>query len=393
MQTDAGNTVKDAQMMEARLQSLLGAAAPENRYRWAKEEKSQGRKVIGTVSPYVPEEMIYAAGMIPLRLWGSNQAALVKASAHRPPFTNSYHTRLLESLLSGELDFLDGLVATDADDSLKRMWDVWVSTKRTKFNYIIHVPNTDSNTAKGYFALSLRTFLSSLESFADVRVGSEALIESVNLHNLLRSLMRRVYELRKQRKITLSGAESLAMTTAALVMPKDLYSRELGALLPYLKIRKLKLGVAGPRILVSSDDLDDPAYVRIIEEGGCVVAMDDLDTGSRYCWCDVSSETPDPVQALATYYLTRPQTPRMLEWKRQVEVIIEACHEFQIDGVIELPILYDYPREWRVPYFAAELSQAGIPNLTIRRDYLLTNDAQMRTRTHAFIEMLSGRAK
>ncbi|MBM3301001.1 MAG: 2-hydroxyacyl-CoA dehydratase, partial [Deltaproteobacteria bacterium] len=192
MQTDAGNTVKDAQMMEARLQSLLGAAAPENRYRWAKEEKSQGRKVIGTVSPYVPEEMIYAAGMIPLRLWGSNQAALVKASAHRPPFTNSYHTRLLESLLSGELDFLDGLVATDADDSLKRMWDVWVSTKRTKFNYIIHVPNTDSNTAKGYFALSLRTFLSSLESFADVRVGSEALIESVNLHNLLRSLMRRV---------------------------------------------------------------------------------------------------------------------------------------------------------------------------------------------------------
>lgn len=34
--------------------------------------KGQGKKVIGCLPYYVPEELVYAAGMVPMGIWGSN---------------------------------------------------------------------------------------------------------------------------------------------------------------------------------------------------------------------------------------------------------------------------------------------------------------------------------
>ena len=34
--------------------------------------KAQGKKVIGVLPYYAPEELVYAAGMVPMGMWGSN---------------------------------------------------------------------------------------------------------------------------------------------------------------------------------------------------------------------------------------------------------------------------------------------------------------------------------
>ena len=36
------------------------------------EYKAQGKKVIGVLPYYAPEELVYAAGMVPMGIWGSN---------------------------------------------------------------------------------------------------------------------------------------------------------------------------------------------------------------------------------------------------------------------------------------------------------------------------------
>jgi len=35
----------------------------------ARSWKEQGKKVVGWICPYVPEELIHAAGMLPFRSW------------------------------------------------------------------------------------------------------------------------------------------------------------------------------------------------------------------------------------------------------------------------------------------------------------------------------------
>ena len=38
--------------------------------------KSQGKKCIGVMPYYAPEELVYAAGMMPMGMWGSNKKTI-----------------------------------------------------------------------------------------------------------------------------------------------------------------------------------------------------------------------------------------------------------------------------------------------------------------------------
>jgi benzoyl-CoA reductase subunit C len=116
--------------------------------------------------------------------------------------------------------------------------------------------------------------------------------------------------------------------------------------------------------------------------------MDDLDTGSRYFWGLVDTSL-EPLYALAKRYISHLACPRMFFWDRQVEQVIEWVKEYRIDGVINYPQIYSYPRHYNDPYFREKLTEAGIPVTTIFRDYYLVNVGQLRTRIGAFIETLN----
>lgn len=199
-----------------------------------------------------------------------------------------------------------------------------------------------------------------------------------------------LYEMRRRETPPLSGSEMLGLTTAATVMLKEEYNKELEGLRDYIGQRAAPLKKVRPRLLVASDRLDNPAYFELIEDLGSLVAMDDLDTGSRYCYQKVALDS-DPFYALAKRYISRPPCPRMFFWDRQVEQVIQWVEDFHIDGVLHFPQMYSYHRMCSVPYFNDRLTEAGVPVTTISREYHLTNVGQLRTRIGAFIEMLEAR--
>ena len=49
------------------------------------EYKAQGKKVIGVLPYYAPEELVYAAGMVPMGIWGS-QTESYQVRAYVPAF-------------------------------------------------------------------------------------------------------------------------------------------------------------------------------------------------------------------------------------------------------------------------------------------------------------------
>jgi benzoyl-CoA reductase subunit C len=376
--------------MEDKLKSLVEANSEANRTRWAMEWKKKGGKVIGVMSSYVPEEVISAAGMLPWRITGTWRENISHARVYRPESSCSYCNHVLESLLNGELNFLDGIVTTDLDQDLLRLWDVLIALKTKPFCYAMHVPFVDSELNYQYLTEEIRRLISSLQEFGSVNISDDSLISSIKTYNRMRSLLSRLYELRKKETPPLSGAEVLGITTGAGVMPREEFTRELELLLPYLETRRTNLNHLKPRLLVTSEMLDNPAYLALVEEGS-LVAMDDLDTGIRYFNQSIDDSQQDPAYALAKGYISRHGAPRMADWDKQADQIVKWVKDFKIDGVLALPLNWCYPQRYRMPYLTKKLDEAGIPSISLEREYHLSNVGQLRTRIGAFLEVLGTR--
>jgi benzoyl-CoA reductase/2-hydroxyglutaryl-CoA dehydratase subunit BcrC/BadD/HgdB len=378
--------------MEQQLTGLLAAINEPNRTKWALEWQKQGGKVMGLLCSYVPEELIYAAGMLPWHIMGTDQANTSRALVYRMATSSLYCNRVLESFLAGELDFLDGVIATDREQDLVRLWDVLVHLKKTPFAHIIHVPNEASALCRKQMAKEIAGLKKSVEEFSGTKITDESLRQAIIVFNKMRTLLAKLYQMRKREIPPVSGAEAMAIVAATTVMPKDEFNRELEALLPYLEKRKAPVEHIHPRILLSSDTLYNPSYIQLVEQSGGLVAMDDLDPGSRYFWQKVDTRLKDPVYALAKRYLSRPAHPRMFDWDKQAKQVIDWVKEYHIDGVLEMPEMYSLSRQFRVPIFQAKLTEAGIPNISIPRFHDMADASQLRTRIEAFVEMLQAKA-
>jgi benzoyl-CoA reductase/2-hydroxyglutaryl-CoA dehydratase subunit BcrC/BadD/HgdB len=76
----------------------------ENPYSYLQKIKDEnGKKVIGYVCSYAPEELIYAAGALPVRLFGSD-SIIHRADLHLQSYCCSLVRGILEDGLSGRLD-------------------------------------------------------------------------------------------------------------------------------------------------------------------------------------------------------------------------------------------------------------------------------------------------
>jgi benzoyl-CoA reductase subunit C len=376
--------------MEDKFKQLLSTSDPKNRSRWAQEWQKRGKKVIGVLDSLVPEEVIYAAGMLPWRIQGSWREDVTRAMTYRHPQGNTFLNHVLESLLAGELDFLDGMVCSNRDEDFRRFRDYWEWLNKKGLAYIIEVPTMDTEKTRQRFTAKIRDFIGAMEDTGRVKIDNNTLRQSIAVYDRGYSLLRKLYELRKKEVPPLSGSEALALTTAAMVMPRGEFNNELEELMPYLVQRKASVSHPRPRLLLSSDMLDNPAYIELVEETGCLVAMDDLDNGSRYFWRTTDGNSPDPASDLARRYLQN-GSPRMFDWRGQIERLVSWVREFNIDGVLELVDMFDYPRAFRRPYLEKWLKEEGIPVMSFDRDYCLTNLSQLKTRIGAFLEIVQAK--
>lgn len=377
--------------MEDKFKQLVSAGNPKNRTKRAQEWQKQGKKVIGVLDSLVPEEVIYAAGMLPWRIQGTWQEDVSRAMTYRHPQGNAFLNHVLESFLAGELDFLDGMVCSNRDEDFRRFRDYWEWLGKKRLAHIIEVPTMDTEKTRQRFTAKIRDFIGAIEELGKVKIDNNALRHTIAVYDKGYSLLRKVYELRKREVPPLSGSEALAITTAAMVMPRDEFNKELEELLPYLVQRKADVSHTRPRVLLSSDMLDNPAYIELVEQAGCLVAMDDLDNGSRYFWKTTGGNSQDPAYDLARRYLQN-GSPRMFDWRGQIEQLVTWVKEFNIDGVLELADMFDYPRGFRRPYLEQWLKEEGIPAMSFDRDYCLANVSQLKTRIGAFLEIVQAKA-
>jgi benzoyl-CoA reductase subunit C len=355
--------------------------------------KSNGGKVVGYFCSHVPTEIFMAAGVLPFRMRGTGSTGTELADAHFSSINCSFPRHTFNLALSGQYDFLDGLVCVSSCDHIRRVYDNWVRNLPTPFVRIMSLPKKVGDEQVAWYREEIDILRRDLETHFGVSITDERVREAIALHNTTRRLQRRLYELRKSANPPITGADSLAVMVAATALPGERYNQLLEALLAELESatgNPKGNGAYRARLMIVGSELDDPAYVRAIEEQGGLVVTDSICYGTRTMWVDVDEGAADPIDALARYYIQeRPTCPRMNgDRPRRLDFLKEMVEQFEVDGIIGERMLFcDF---WCAEHFMnnSDLKESGIPFLQIDREYISSGVGQLRTRVQAFLETM-----
>ena len=88
------------------------------------EALSQGRKAVGVLPYFCPEELVYAAGMLPFGIWGA-EMQVNESKRYFPAFICSLLHTALELGLRGALNGLSAIMVPICCDSLKGFGANW----------------------------------------------------------------------------------------------------------------------------------------------------------------------------------------------------------------------------------------------------------------------------
>ena len=352
--------------------------------------KRQGGRVIGTVCSNIPEEVIHAAGLLPLRVRAPKLEDTSMGDAHLHVFNCSYTRSVLERLLRGDLEFLDGFVTTNTCDHMLRLAGELKDKADMPLVHYFSMYHTFNDAAKGWFASEVQGLVAAIERSLGVKITGEDLRRSIKVYNRTRTLLARLDELRKSDPPAVTGAEHMRIVLAGMSMPRELFNEKLEALLPQLEDRRS--GEPGrPRLMVVGGACDVPEFIGFIETRGADIVADGLCFGMRNYRGMIDESGGDPLSAIADRYTNRSPCPAIINgFDSSFDDLKEILSEWRIDGIVCARLKFCDHWGGRRKMLTDRLRGDGIPLLDLEREYSTTGSGQIGTRVQAFLEMLSG---
>ena len=369
----------------------------KNRTERAQELRKEGKKVIGYICCFPPVEMFTALDMVPYRIMGSVQEPITQANAYLETIMCPFVRSCFDLARKGNYDFLDGLVMPHSCDTIVKVYDIWRYYQPYPFTHFINVPHMVHQSSFKFFKIELQGLRKALEKFAGAELSDDKLRRAIKLHNEHRALLRQLYDLRKPDPPLLSGAEVTKILVAGMTIPVQEGNELLRQVI--VEVNRRREGrpeKKTARVLVYGAEIDDMAFIKLVEECGANVVMDDLCTGTRHFWHDVPL-TADPLDGIVKRYLESIPCPRTYreppggheaDLENRFGYLKQFAQDFKVNAAILYIIRYCDTHELDMPDVRDYLQGLGYPVLHLEDDYNLTTIGQLRTRIQAFLEMI-----
>jgi len=361
----------------------------DNRHEYAKAWKeSTGNKVVGYFCTYVPEEILYAANILPVRILGSHEPPTVTEPYIFAMFCHLCRDCLAQGL-KGRFDYIDGIVEGQSCLHLRQTFNAWRLHIPTDFAYYIYIPHGIQNPhAIPYLTQELAKFKKTLEDWTGKKITNEDLDKGIRIMNRNRELMRKAYEYRKLDKPKITGLEAMEMVLSSQMVDKEEHSKLLETLLQELPNRNLNRD-PGVRLMIIGSEDDDRVFMKNVEALGATFVVDEHCTGSRYIWDDVAPNE-DRLLAIASRYVKRVPCPSK-DWPEftRVNHAIRLAKEYNVQGTLVIQNKFCDPHGIEIPPLKEALKQIGVQTYPLEFDVTVPW-GQFRTRVEAFLETLTG---
>ena len=380
----------------------------EKRHHAVKEWKAQtGKKVYGYFCCVTPEEILFAADILPVRITGTGEP-LQCADVHIPPNSCPFARSCFDAGMQGQYDYLDGVIVPNTCDIIFAMEYFWKnlvprSTKpaliagvdlKPFVHYINFPTKVTGRQVAPYYVEVLRSFKQEIERCLDRSISDEDLEKAISVYNGQKTQMRRMYEMRKFDPPALSGYDAWQITYASLMMPKDEHATALKTYLDEIELKRKKTA-GGVRIYLLGSVMDhvNAEIYKVIEQQSAIVVSDDLCVGTRSFWYYIEEDIP-PLEAIARRSLNT-ACPRSTVTasipENRWEHILRTIEGFHVEGAIYYVLKCCDARLSEFPLLKNKFkNELGIPVLALEGDYTVASVEQIRSQVEAFIEMIEG---
>ncbi len=364
----------------------------EHPYRVISAYKQEGKKVIGVLPYFAPVELVVAAGMVPMGIWGSNKKTIALAKEYCATFYCTIAQLALEMLLDGTLDQLDGIITPTICDTLRPMSQNFRVAMEGKLPciFLAHPQHRKPAFGLQFTVDQYMHVKSELEKISGNTITDEALRDAIKVMNRSRKARREFVKLAGQHPEAISAVERSAVLRSAWFMEPAVHAQKLEELNEELS----KLPASnwkGRKVVTSGIICDNPKLLQIFDDNNIAIAADDVAQETRAFRVDASEEG-DPMMALAQQFADQDYDVLLYDEysnkNRRADYVVQMVKESGAQGLVLFMQQFCDPEEMEYPYLKKALDDAGIPHIKLGVDQQMRDFGQASTAIQAFADVL-----
>jgi benzoyl-CoA reductase subunit C len=368
----------------------------ENPQEYARSLQKKGKFLAGYMCTHVPEEILYAAGIVPVRILSPHVSQAMTRSYMHETYCSFSHDCAYQGL-AHHYDFLDLIVTSSSCIHMGEAFNVWVRFAGfQQKSFLIPFPHIiETKPAAAFMKESYGEFKQFLETFVKKSITDEDIEKAIRVYNHTRRLLKRLWEFLRRENPPITGPDVATATLASQFMDKHECNELLEQLVERLEAEPGK-GMPGVRLMVSGGACDDLKIFDLIErlDYSANLIFIDSCTASRYFWFEIPEGRPDKLQAIAEGYISRIPCPAKdnvpgTGEKKRFRFIQQFIEEFKPEGVVFLYQRFCSPQPMDVVALKPILDKLGIPSIDLELDTTLPV-TQFRTQLEAFLEIIKG---
>ena len=350
-------------------------------------KKETGKGAVGIMPVYCPEEIVHAAGYLPIGMWGAQKKQISKARTYLPPFACSIMQSVMELQLEGVYDDLEAVIFSVPCDTLKCMSQKW--NRPVPAIVFTHPQNRKiAKDAANVFAREeFNIVKEKLEDILDVHISNKAIKNSIAVYNENRAACREFSDVAAEYAAVVTPSDRHAVIKARWFMEKSRHTALVKELIAALKAEPAP-EFKGKKIIVTGIQVEPYDVLDIFQENGFAIVADDLAQETRNFRQDVPDDD-DALMALARAWNEFDGCSLATDAnKPKGQMIIDAVKKYGADAVVVCMMNFCDPEEFDYPILLQEFEAAGVKNLYIEVDQESTAFEQVKTRIQTFAEIL-----
>ncbi|HML37763.1 MAG TPA: 2-hydroxyacyl-CoA dehydratase family protein [Bacillota bacterium] len=345
------------------------------------------KEAVGCFPIYTPEEIAYAAGFLPVGLWGG-KTEITLADKYLQRFCCSIMRTNLEFGMKGAYNLLKAVIIPAFCDTLKCVCENWkAAVPQVPVIPIVYPQNRLLESGYTYMIDEFSRVKREFEKLKGAEITEEDLEGAFSLYEKYRETMRNFVEAVKDYPVTLNARTRHLIIKAGYFMDKRYYTEAIQGLIDALRERPPEefKGVKA----VATGYLGEP--VELLEtfvDNGIAVVADDFAQESRQ-FRTVAREEGGPMEKMAYRIVDqRGCTFLFEEEKTKGKMLVDMVKENKAQAVVVVMMKFCDPEEFDYPIIREEIEAAGIPLLYLEIDLQMDSFEQIRTRVQSFAEML-----
>lgn len=354
----------------------------------AKSVKDTGKEPIGCFPIYTPEEIVYAAGYLPVGMWGG-KTEIKHADKYLQSFCCSIMRANVEFGMKGTYDKLKAVILPTFCDTLKCVCENWkVAVPQVPLIPMVYPQNRLLESGYRYLIAEFNRVKSEVELIKGEKISDVDLEEAFNLYENYRETMREFVAIAKDYPKTINARTRHLIIKAGYFMEKKIYTELMKQVIAELKKTPAE-AFNGIRV-VATGLLSEPVeLLDVFVENNIVIVADDFAQESRQ-FRVVARKEGNAIEKM-TYRIVDQRGCTFLyeEKKTKGQMLIDLVKESKAQAVLVCMMKFCDPEEFDYPIIKEEIEKVDIPILYLETDMQLDSYEQIRTRVQSFAEMLS----